>query len=139
MKKITVAFASLCLILTACGSNNDKKDQNTQPTNAPASAENSESKPDLSQNPDYQKGLALVAKNDCLTCHKITGQATGPAYDDVANKYASNETNIDMLADKIIKGGSGHWGAVPMTPHPSLSLDDAKQMVKYVLLLRTTK
>jgi cytochrome c len=41
-----------------------------------------------------------------------------------------------LLASKIIKGGSGVWGAIPMTPHPQISEDDAKQMVKYVLLLK---
>jgi cytochrome c len=60
----------------------------------------------------------------------------GPAYQDVANKYENNDENIALLASKIIKGGSGVWGAIPMTPHPQISEDDAKQMVKYVLLLK---
>jgi len=61
----------------------------------------------------------------------------GPSYRDVANKYASlPDTIVTHLAGKIIKGGSGVWGEVPMTPHPALSEEDAKSMVKYILLLK---
>jgi cytochrome c len=55
---------------------------------------------------------------------------------DVANKYESNEANIKMLAAKVIKGGTGVWGEVPMAPHPNISQADAEQMVKYVFLLK---
>lgn len=93
----------------------------------------------LEKNPEYQKGMNLVAQNNCLTCHQVSGSSTGPAYDDVANKYLPTEANIDMLAQKVISGGSGHWGSVPMTPHPTLSMADAQAMVKYILMLRTAK
>lgn len=92
---------------------------------------------DLSANPDYQKGLALVAQNDCLTCHAIRETTTGPAYADISAKYAgADDAKITLLAQTIIKGGSGNWGPVPMTPHPGVSEEDAKQMVKYILLLK---
>lgn len=89
---------------------------------------------DLSSNPDYQKGLALIAKSDCLTCHNVDTKVTGPAYRDVAAKYTS--ADVSMLADKIVKGGQGVWGPIPMTPHPGVSQADAEQMVKYILLLK---
>ena len=95
-----------------------------------------ESTEDKSKNPDYQKGLALVAKSDCLTCHEIDKPKIGPTYYDVAAKYEDTEENIDKLAKTIIAGGSGVWGSVPMTAHPTLSEEDAKQMVKYILLLK---
>ena len=96
-----------------------------------------EKKDDISSNPDYKKGLALVAANDCLTCHTVSQTATGPAYADIAAKYAGAEDSvITRLVQTIIKGGSGNWGQVPMTPHPNLSEEDAKAMVKYVLLLK---
>lgn len=92
---------------------------------------------DLSSNPDYQKGLALVSQSDCLTCHAINETVTGPAYADIAAKYAgAADTTITRLAQTIIKGGSGHWGTVSMIAHPTLSEEDAIQMVKYVLLLK---
>jgi cytochrome c len=117
--------------LIACGGNKDKsaKTDNTNETaNSSASA--------LSSNPDYTKGLALIGKSDCLTCHKANEKNIGPAYKDVAEKYENTEDNVKMLAGKIIKGGSGVWGNIPMTPHPTISQEDAEAMVKYVLLLK---
>jgi cytochrome c len=85
---------------------------------------------------DIEKGLKLVANSDCLTCHKINEKVIGPAYKEVAKKYASTPANIKMLAGKIIKGGSGNWGGIPMTAHTTLSQADAELMVKYVLSLK---
>jgi cytochrome c len=133
-------FLVLSVMVAACYAcnNNETKPAATtatdttadKPTNAAAAGA------DLSKNPDYQKGLALIGANDCLTCHKIDDALTGPPYRDVANKYPSNDTTLDSLSNKIIKGGSGNWGSIPMTAHPALSKDDAKQMVKYILLLK---
>jgi cytochrome c len=127
LKKYFAAFILLAF-MAACGGNTEKKAETAA---APAAASSA-----LSSNPDYQKGLELIAKSDCLTCHKVSEKLTGPAYKDVAAKYESTEENITLLAGKVIKGGSGVWGAIPMTPHPQISEADAKQMVKYVLLLR---
>jgi cytochrome c len=128
VKKYFVAIGMLALI-TACGGGNDKPAAESKPAAAaPADA--------LSSNPDYQKGLELVAKSDCLTCHKVSAKLTGPAYKEVAAKYENTDANVTMLAEKIIKGGQGNWGNIPMTPHPMLSEADAKQMVKYILLLK---
>ena len=101
-----------------------------------ATAETKPAVVSLSDNPDYQKGLALVAGSDCLTCHKTSEKNIGPAYKDVAAKYENTEANVKMLAAKIIKGGSGNWGAIPMSPHPQLKQEDVEAMVKYVLLLK---
>lgn len=127
MKKYYAAIALMAFI-GACGGNNDKKDEKAA---APAATVST-----LSSNPDYQKGLELIAKSDCLTCHKVSEKLTGPAYKDVAAKYENTDENVALLAGKVIKGGSGVWGAIPMTPHAQLSEADAKQMVKYILLLR---
>lgn len=81
-------------------------------------------------------GEGLLKKSDCLACHSVAQKIVGPAYKNVAAKYAPTEENINMLADKIINGGSGVWGAVPMSPHPAISKDDAKEMVKYILSLK---
>jgi len=130
LKKYFVTAAILAII-AACNSNETK-------TGAADSSSNGAAAPatDLSSNPDYEKGLALIASNDCLTCHKIDEKLTGPAYRDVANKYENTDANIKMLAGKILKGGSGVWGDVAMTPHPGLAEEDAEQMVKYILLLK---
>lgn len=137
MKKIFIIL-SITVIGYACGnqdagnSNGETNAQTTEPASEPATP----AVQDVTENPDYQKGLELIAKSDCLTCHKVEEKAIGPAYRDVANKYANDAQTVKMLADKIIKGGSGVWGQIPMTPHPALSPEDAQQMVKYVLLLK---
>lgn len=128
MKKYIVLFAFASFVL-ACGGGEKKEEKATETVTTNA-------KSDLSSNPDYQKGLELVGKSDCLTCHKIKEKLIGPAYADVAAKYENNEDNIKMLAGKIIKGGKGVWGEVPMTPHPQISEADAEQMVKYIFLLK---
>jgi cytochrome c len=129
MKKVLGTMAAV-ILLAACGGSDTKKTEETAAAPA-ATASN-----DLSANPDYTKGLALVAGSDCLTCHKTSEKNIGPAYKDVAAKYENTEENVKMLATKVIKGGSGVWGAVPMTPHPQISQEDAEAMIKYVLLLK---
>jgi len=81
-------------------------------------------------------GEKLINKSDCLGCHNKTNKIIGPAYVEVAKKYPATEKNINMLADKIIKGGTGVWGNMPMTAHATLKKDDAKLMVKYILSLK---
>jgi cytochrome c len=135
MKKYFV-IGFFVLFLAACGSNNNQS-SSSAPADSTSTTTAASPANDLSSNPDYQKGLALVAKSNCLTCHKINEKLIGPAYKDVANKYAGNDTAVTHLAHKVIAGGSGVWGTVPMTPHPELSEADAEQMVKYILLLKS--
>lgn len=137
MKKIFIIL-SITMIGYACGNQDASKtggETNAQ-TTEPAAESATPAVQDVTENPDYQKGLELIAKSDCLTCHKVEEKAIGPAYRDVANKYTNDDQTVKMLADKIIKGGAGVWGQIPMTPHPALSPEDAQQMVKYVLLLK---
>ncbi|TDO26384.1 c-type cytochrome [Sediminibacterium goheungense] len=128
MKKYLVSLSMLAL-MAACGGKEEKKETAAAPAATTASS-------DLSSNPDYVKGLELIGKSDCLTCHKVSDKVIGPSYKDVAEKYENTEENIAMLAGKIIKGGQGVWGNIPMTPHPAITEDDAKAMVKYILLLK---
>ncbi|WP_310393838.1 c-type cytochrome [Hymenobacter sp.] len=81
-------------------------------------------------------GAKLIAGSTCLGCHKEKEKLVGPAYVAVAQKYPATEANIAMLASTIIKGGKGHWGEIPMTPHPQLSVADAREMVSYILTLK---
>ena len=131
MKKYFVTVAALAVIVVACNSSTDNSAGGDSASTATTPKED-----DLSSNPDYQKGLTLIASNDCLTCHKVDEKVTGPAYRDVANKYENTDENVKHLAGKIITGGAGVWGDVAMTPHPALSQADAEQMVKYILLLK---
>ncbi len=85
---------------------------------------------------DIAEGKALIAKSDCMACHSIDNKMIGPSYSSVADKYTLNETNIAGLSKKIINGGSGAWGTIPMIAHPTLSSADADKMVKYILSLK---
>ncbi len=126
MKKTLVLF-SIIAFVASCGNNNTaEKSTEAKTEETPAKAED----------PEVEKGLNLVATSDCLTCHQVEAKSTGPSYMDVAAKYPHNDAVIDSLSEKIIKGGAGNWGTVPMTPHPSLAKDDAKAMVKYIMSLK---
>ncbi|MGI4834531.1 MAG: c-type cytochrome [Janthinobacterium lividum] len=81
-------------------------------------------------------GAKLMAASDCASCHRENEKLIGPAYKAVAAKYPATPANIAMLSEHIIKGGAGHWGDIPMTPHPGLSDTDSKEMVKYILTLK---
>ena len=88
-----------------------------------------------------EKGLELIGASDCTTCHRLhkeaAGASIGPSYSEVAAKYApAADTTIDRIVHKIISGGSGIWGTVPMTPHPALAPADVKVMVTYILTLK---
>jgi cytochrome c len=93
----------------------------------------------ITDNPDFEKGLNMVVKSDCLGCHKTSEVSVGPAYNLIGKKYENTEANINLLAEKVQKGGSGNWGTVPMAGHTNLSKEDAVAMVKYILLLKDEK
>lgn len=77
------------------------------------------------------QGYTLIMSSDCLSCHKDSQTFVGPSYADIADKYT--EADTELLASKIIDGGSGVWGQVPMQAHPNISKEPAKEMVKYIL------
>ena len=128
MKKVLFILFAGCVAIGCGGNDAEKKDAGT------AAKDSVASKP--ADDPDIAKGLTLVANNDCLTCHKINEQLTGPAYQQVAQRYESTPEVIDTLSQKVINGGTGKWGQIPMSPHPTLQKEDAKAMVKYILSLR---
>jgi cytochrome c len=84
-------------------------------------------------------GKALMDKSDCKSCHLIDQKSAGPSYKDVAAKYASQKGAIELLATKIIKGGSGVWGTTEMAAHPQISDADAIKIVEYILSLADAK
>ena len=79
------------------------------------------------------EGKSLVEGADCLGCHKVEEKMIGPSYREVAKKYENTPENVEMLAEKIIKGSSGIWGDVPMPAHNGLSKENAKFMAQYIL------
>ncbi len=96
--------------------------------------------PDESATPMAQvdliaQGESLVKASDCKTCHHATNKLIGPSHTEVANKYEFTAENVKYLAKRIIEGGSGVWGELPMTPHADISQSDAEKMARYVLSL----
>lgn len=80
----------------------------------------------------------MISEYDCFTCHRIEERSIGPAFTRVAKKYEATDININKLALKIINGGYGNWGKVPMTLHPDLNIDSAKKLVRTILSFKKT-
>ncbi|MEO5671018.1 MAG: c-type cytochrome [Ramlibacter sp.] len=80
--------------------------------------------------------LALATAKNCMACHTVDKKLVGPAYKEVAAKYAGQKDAVDKLAVKIIKGGSGVWGAVPMPANTQVNDAEAKKLAAWVLSLK---
>ncbi len=80
-------------------------------------------------------GKNMMLSLDCKGCHKVDTKSVGPAFIDVSKRYQKNSQATATLAEKIISGGSGNWGKVPMAAHPNLKESDAKQIVSWILSL----
>ena len=137
MRMRFLAPVVLCaVVLASCGGgSSENKTEKKEEAASETPADNSMVTPGAAE-AAASKGAALIEQKDCKTCHKVDVKLVGPAYKEVAQKYEATDANIEMLADKVISGGSGHWGEVAMTPHPDVSKEDAKEMVKYVLSLK---
>jgi cytochrome c len=155
MKKVLIVFAVMTA-LYACGggttesstpvSNNDANTnsqiggESATPATTPA-ADTAAATAPAAEAPataaaSGKDGKALIEASDCRTCHQDAAKVIGPAYVDVAKKYPNTPANVKMLSEKIIKGGTGVWGEIPMTPHPAVSQEDAEAMVTYILSMK---
>lgn len=75
----------------------------------------------------------LAKAKNCMSCHAVANKIVGPAYKDVAKKYVGDKTAEDKLVAKVMKGGSGVWGAIPMPANPQVTEAEARVLVKWVL------
>lgn len=80
--------------------------------------------------------MALATSKNCMGCHAVDKKLVGPAYKDVATKYKGDLAATDKLAAKIIKGGSGVWGAIPMPANPQVNESDAKKLAAWILSVK---
>jgi cytochrome c len=78
----------------------------------------------------------LARAKNCMACHAVGNKVVGPAYKDVAAKYAGQADAEDKLTQKVLKGGSGVWGPVPMPANAQVSEAEARTLVKWVLSLK---
>jgi cytochrome c len=129
------ALLSCAFLAAACGGSGGTKSADTKDTAtaaAPAAT---------AATAANDKGLELIGASDCTTCHRLeqasSGSAIGPAYSQVALKYSpAPDSTINRIVKKIISGGSGIWGTIPMTPHPALKEEDVRTMVNYIMTLK---
>ena len=118
----------LTVLLAACGGS--KKESGSQEEFVANEEASTASPAD-----QIAEGEALVKASDCKTCHHAVNKIIGPAHTDVAKKYEFTADNVSLLAQKLIKGGQGVWGQIPMTAHPDITVADAEKMARYVLSL----
>ena len=77
--------------------------------------------------------LALATAKNCMACHAVDKKLVGPSYKDIATKYAGQADAVDKLAGKVVKGGSGAWGPVPMPANAQINDADAKKLVAWIM------
>lgn len=77
--------------------------------------------------------MALATAKNCMACHAIEKKLVGPSYKDVAAKYAGQPDAVEKLSAKVIKGGSGVWGPIPMPANAQVTPDEAKKLVAWIL------
>lgn len=131
MKKLIVLASVVVVVVMvfSCGPKKEEaKGEDFGSPEAAASSAPKETPEDI-----IAQGQSLVNSSDCKTCHHPTNKIIGPPHLDVAKKYDFTEANVKMLADKIIKGGQGVWGEIPMAPHPDVTEENAEKMARYVL------
>jgi len=78
----------------------------------------------------------LAQKKNCMACHAVDKKLVGPSYKDVAAKYTGQNDAVDKLAAKVVKGGAGVWGAVPMPANPQVTDAEAKQLVQWIMTIK---
>jgi cytochrome c len=144
MKKVLFTMV-IAAGLYACGGGEETTEvkpisnATTEEAAAPAKEEAAKTEEPAKEEPKAEAkkdGKALIAGSDCRTCHKDDTKLIGPAYQDVAKKYENNAKNVKMLAEKVLNGGQGNWGEIPMAGHPNLSVEDASAMVEYILSMK---
>jgi cytochrome c len=130
-----VIIGAITVGLTSCGGAKKEEAKEEEQTEEASDAYETAEPESASAEDLIAQGQALVDASDCKTCHHPTNKIVGPAHAEVAKKYEFTKANVTLLAGKIINGGSGVWGEIPMSPHADMSQGDAEKMAMYVLSL----
>jgi cytochrome c len=135
MKPFTLSTFAFAVIFIACQSNKSKE-------NSVAESSTNEIKSQITveatnETSAYKSNAEmLMEKSDCYTCHSVDTKLIGPSFNEISKKYENNKESIQLLADKIINGGSAVWGEVPMQAHSQMSIEDATEMVNFILSIK---
>lgn len=143
MKKV-FAILLISAVISACGggsksggsADSTKAADETAKAHSPEADTSATKTGSSTTTAELAPGAKLMAGSDCNTCHKADVKVVGPALKDIAAKYPPTDANIATLTAKVISGGKGNWGDIPMAPHPQLKKEDVTQMVKYILSLK---
>ena len=98
--------------------------------------------PVSAQSIDQAAGLALAQSQACMACHQVDSKRVGPPLRSIGERYATqgdNSATVRYLADKILSGGTGAWGAVPMPAQRQVSEADALKLSEWILSLAPAK
>lgn len=131
MKKLFIVLGAVAF-LAACGGEDKKANQ--APEVPTTTTETSTEKP-LKVSTE-EKALELIATKGCTACHAIDKKVIGPAYIDVSNKYQGTADDLYKLTNKVLSGGKGVWGEIPMPPNKTVTFNEAKMIVAYILSLK---
>lgn len=152
MKNKTLSKSAVILLVVlsiACGGGQTTSEKSLK-SETPVVAKPAEQTPPVVSEPvieedqreeiDLKSTLTLsgeekIGNSDCLSCHLVERKVVGPSFMEIAAEYKPTDENITKLANKVIKGGAGVWGEAAMPPHATLSEEDAKDMVTYILSL----
>lgn len=77
--------------------------------------------------------LKLATAKNCMACHAVDKKLVGPSFKDVSTKYASQADAVDKLSAKVIKGGAGVWGPVPMPANAQVNAEESKKLVAWIM------
>jgi cytochrome c len=128
-------FASVAVVAIACNNNTNDSGATQTGDTSKNTTNAADAKPADTKDPVAKKGLELVASHACFGCHQVDKGIQGPAYNAVAERYPKNDAVIDSLSNKVMRGGSGNWGTIPMPPNP-VTKEEAVTMVTYILSLK---
>jgi cytochrome c len=79
------------------------------------------------------KGLAAMKKSNCFNCHAFNGKLIAPSFYEIGKRYQQNSSNAERLAKRILEGSTGVWGSASMPTHPELSIQEARDIVNWIL------
>ncbi len=135
--KYSIVFALLIAsVFAACSSENTTKNVDASTVQVtPVETVDSSNVTAITEEP-LAEGAKLMKSTDCYSCHNEEANLVGPSFKKIAEKYSDTKNNNASLIEKVIKGGQGVWGQVPMQAHPTLAKDDAAKMVTYILSLK---
>ncbi|MBL8514312.1 MAG: c-type cytochrome, partial [Betaproteobacteria bacterium] len=83
--------------------------------------------------PPPNPAMTLATKHNCMACHRVEGKLLGPSFKEIAGRYAGKGDAMTTLSARIMSGGAGNWGQIPMPPNPNVGEHDLSALVKWIL------